>query len=671
MNRIEGEKLLGQVFGFEKFHDTQWEVIDRLLKGERVLLIEKTGFGKSLCFQFPGTQMEGLTIVFSPLIALMRDQVTKLKEKGILAEALHSQQSREENDAIMRNAMAGKIKILYIAPERIESGDWLSVARQLNLAMIVIDEAHCVSTWGHDFRPAYRRIVELVNMLPVDFPVLAVTATATKAVEADIVKQIQGDISSLRGNLLRPNLRLLVIKVKSEAEKMLWLAQNLRKIEGTGVIYTGTRFNTAQYSQWLQHTGLKAVNYNAGLSAEERTEIEAGLINNTYKCVVSTNALGMGIDKPDIRFVIHTQTPVSPIHYYQEIGRAGRDGKPSIVVLFFNPDEDTKLPASFIESGKPSIEKYNLVLDGLKNGPMGQFDLQRSANLKMTWARVIKSDLLEQGVVEEVKVGSSKKLALVQDGPTFDASPFEALRAAKWAEFEQMLAYINSEACRMKFLCDFLGDEMAGDCGICDNDRNRTFEVVPEPEWELALQEFRSTDYPVLELSAKKSNLLNGIAASHTMIPAVGQALKAIRIGGEKAFPNFLVKQALKALRQQANVPKFDLILHVPSRKAGTAIESFADKLSVNLQVPLSNQLKKLRATEPQKSFQTGLLKRDNVKGAFFCEEPTSLSGKCILLVDDFCDSGYTFKELGRILTSYGADQIFPLAIAKTTAVEA
>lgn len=669
MNRIEGEKVLAQVFGFDHFHDTQWRVIDQVLKGKRVLLIEKTGFGKSLCYQFPATQMRGLTIVFSPLIALMRDQVKKLQSKGIKAEALHSQQTPEENAAIMKAANEGQLKILYVAPERIESGNWLEFARQLNLAMIVIDEAHCISTWGHDFRPSYRRIVELVNMLPDNFPVLAVTATATKTVESDIVSQIKGNIQSLRGKLLRPNLRLLVIKVQSEEEKMIWLAQNLNKIQGTGVIYTGTRFNTSQYAKWLQYLKIDAIGYNAGLETDERRAIENGLINNTYKCVVSTNALGMGIDKPDIRFVIHTQMPVSPIHYYQEIGRAGRDGKPSIVILFFNPNEDTKLPSAFIENGKPSTEKYEATIEALKSDPLGQFDLQRAANLKMTWARVIKSDLLEQGIVEEVNIGKSKKLQLVSNAPPFDPSGFEALRASKWAEFEQMLAYIHSNSCRMKFLCDFLGDEMEGSCKICDNDIERVFQVIPEPEQLKQLAEFQESDFPILELETSRSKLSNGIAVAHSLIPNIALAIENARNGKGENYPDYLVKQAIAGLKAQGFQKQFDLILHIPSAVASKSIRDFADRLSVNLQIPISDDLQKLRATKPQSTFNTGLLKADNVKGAFFCKNPDQITGKSILLIDDFCDSGYTFKEIGRILSGYGAKLIFPLAIAKATAI--
>ena len=361
MELIKAEQLLQSQFKINNFYPRQWEVIEKILNGERVLLIEKTGFGKSLCFQFPATLFSGVTVIFSPLIALMRDQVKTLNNLGIEARCINSEQSEEENTAIINSAKLGKIKILYIAPERQENYEWIDATREMKLSMVVVDEAHCISVWGHDFRPAFKRIINLVKLLPKGLPVLATTATATKRVEEDIAKQIGGNISVLRGNLLRENFQLFVIRVSSEDEKLIWLGKNIEKIPGTGVLYTGTRVNTEIFSRWFEHLKISAVGYHGGLDADSRIAIENGLMKNEWKCVVSTNALGMGIDKPDIRFVVHTQIPQSPIHYYQEIGRAGRDGKPTYIILFYNP-ADKDLPLAFIERGKPSIVKYERVI---------------------------------------------------------------------------------------------------------------------------------------------------------------------------------------------------------------------------------------------------------------------------------------------------------------------
>ena len=430
MNRQEAEILLQKTFKLPVFYDEQWQTIEKVLNGERVLLIEKTGFGKSLCFQFPATVFNGITVVFSPLIALMRDQVKKLQFLGIEARCITSEQSREENSQIISEARRGKIKILYIAPERQENNEWIEATRQMDLSMVVVDEAHCISVWGHDFRPAFKRIINLVKLLPQGLPVLATTATATKRVEQDIAHQIGRGITVIRGNLMRDNFKLLVIKVNSEDEKLIWLGKNIEKLQGSGILYTGTRVDTEIYSKWFNYLNISSVSYNAGLDADSRIAIENGLMDNKWKCIISTNALGMGIDKPDIRFIIHTQIPQSPIHYYQEIGRAGRDGNTSYIILFYNPHEDKKLPKAFIEGGRPSIKKYQQVIDVIKTGLFGEKEIMKQSNLKQTQFRVIKADLMEQGIIRETTYERSKKYEFIPRSQPLSTKTFEELREA-------------------------------------------------------------------------------------------------------------------------------------------------------------------------------------------------------------------------------------------------
>ncbi|MBN1158596.1 MAG: ATP-dependent DNA helicase RecQ [Bacteroidales bacterium] len=362
MTRQQAEIELRRLFSFRQFFDLQWQVIERLLSGQRVLLIEKTGFGKSLCYQFPATQLEGITIVFSPLIALMRDQVRSMQEKEIRAAAINSNQEKEENEDIIEQAQANRLDILYIAPERMENAAWISAAREMTIAMVVIDEAHCISMWGQSFRPNYRRIVNLVKLLPRNFPVLATTATATPRVEADILEQVGSGMIPVRGRLLRTNIRLSVVHVKSEDEKYHWLAEYLPKLSKPGIIYTGTQTDTDVYAGWLQFLGFSAAAYSGRLDAASRKRIESDFNCNQYDCVVATNALGMGIDKPDIRFIIHTQIPQSPIHYYQEIGRAGQDGTEAFVILLYNSKEDHELPLSLPTSkmSRPTCPVWRL-----------------------------------------------------------------------------------------------------------------------------------------------------------------------------------------------------------------------------------------------------------------------------------------------------------------------
>lgn len=665
MTRDQAEEKLKKTFGFEKFYEDQWKTIDRVLKGERILLIEKTGYGKSLCYQFPAVQYDGLTVVFSPLLALMRDQLKKLNELGIPAKCINSEQEDAENEAVIKEAKDGKLKLLYIAPERQENDKWIDATRSMNLKMVVIDEAHCISVWGHDFRPAFRRIINLVKLLPAGFPVLATTATATKRVEQDIVRQMGGNTVSIRGKLVRPNFHLRVVKVKSEEEKMIWIGKNLDKLPGTGVIYTGTRVNTEVYSKWLEFLKVSSVHYNAGLDAASRKQIEDGLIANQWKCVVATNALGMGIDKPDIRFIIHTQMPASLIHYYQEIGRAGRDGNPTYLLLFYH-ENDKLLPQAFIDGGRPSPDKYQKIIDALKKSPMGEFQIVRATNLTRTQVRTIKADLIEQGIINEVRSGTAKKYEYKYGAPALNTSTFQELRKAKMADLAKMIEYIDGSDCRMNFLCNYLGDSGTTNCGQCDNDLARHVHVTVENGWEEKIESFRCEYFPILEVSNTKTHLVDGIASSYYGVSAVGAAIHRSKYEHGGNFPDFLVTLTLKAFRKHFGKTKFDLVVYVPPTESGNLVKNFASKIASTLGIPVSHNLRKVCSTKPQKVFQNGLLKADNVAGVFEFKPELEAISKSILLIDDICDSGATIKEIGKLFTKLGAKAIAPLVIAKT-----
>jgi ATP-dependent DNA helicase RecQ len=666
MTREKAEIILQSTFGINKFYDTQWDVIERIWRGERVLLIEKTGYGKSLCFQFPASLFKGTTIVFSPLIALMRDQVSKLNKLGINAKCINSNQEIDVNKAIIEDALENKIKILYIAPERMENIEWINTARQLKISMVVVDEAHCISTWGHDFRPAYKRIINLVNLLPSHFPVLATTATATTKVEEDIKLQIGKNVTSYRGNLLRNNLRLFVINVESEEEKMIWLGQFLNKIDGSGIIYTGTRADTEIYSRWLNSQGVTAAYYNAELDASIREDIEKGLMENRWKCVVSTNALGMGIDKPDIRFIIHTQTPISPIHYYQEIGRAGRDGKNTFIILFYNPDKDFELPLAFIEGNKPSIDKYQRVIDTLSKNLLGEQDLMRETNLKRTELRIIKSDLIDQGIINEVIDGRAKKFEKRFKAPELNTAIFEEYRQKQLNDFYNMVNYIETTGCRMKFLCNYLGDNTTDNCSKCDNDTKNKKKVIVTEEWEQKIMQFNNNYFPVLDVATVKSNLINGVAGSYYGFSNIGTIIHKCKYEQGGDYPDHLLRIVVSAYNKHLKNNRFDLILYVPPTLSGELVKNFAVKLSNIIKIPISDKLFKQKITKPQKSFQNNILKKENVKDVFLYQDSNEIKEKNILLIDDIFDSGATIKEIGKYLTGLGAKLIVPLVIAKT-----
>ncbi len=665
MDRTEAEYKLQQLFGYKQFYDLQWPVIKNLFEGKRVLFIEKTGYGKSLCFQFPATQLQGVTIVFSPLIALMRDQVRSMQEKGIRAAAINCNQEDGENAAIIVKAQNNQLDILYIAPERMENAKWISAAREMKIAMVVIDEAHCISMWGQSFRPNYRRIVYLVRLLPKNFPVLATTATATPRVEADIIDQVGSDLIPIRGQLLRSNIGLYVVTVQHEDDKFMWLAEYLPKLAKPGIVYTGTQANTDIYSNWLQFLKFNSAAYCGRLDAESRKRIETDFNNNKYDCVVSTSALGMGIDKPDIRFVIHTQIPQSPMHYYQEIGRSGRDGKRAFAVLLYNPNEDQELPRSFIDGSKPSVTNYEKVIDVIKKALLGRNEIIKASNLKQTQVNVILADLIDKGIINEIQ-GKTKKYFYNPNAPVLDLSTFGVLRLSQKQDLDKMLEYTIIKTCRMQYLCNYLGDDKQTNCGICDNDQNHILNFQASDEQKQKLQEFRETFFPVLEVETQKSKIINGVAASYYGCSNVGTAIRHSKYQNGGDFPEWLLRLTMKAFRKHYGKAKFDLIVYVPPTESGDLVKNFAVKCSSLLKFPVSHKLIKSAPTAPQKNFKSGISKRDNVHAIFVYKNPVEIAGKRILLIDDIFDSGFTIKEIGQYLTSIGATVIAPLVIAKT-----
>ena len=662
MNRQEAELKLKQIFGFNNFFDDQWKAIERVLQKRRVLLIEKTGFGKSLTFQFPATQFDGLTIIFSPLIALMRDQIKSLNNKGIRAGLINSEQSNDENNLTIQNAISNKLKILYIAPERQENSVWQEVVLKMNISFVVIDEAHCISSWGHDFRPAFRRIVNLMQVLPSNIPVLATTATATNKVAEDIKNQIGGDIELIRGDLLRENLKLNVIHLKSEEEKMAWISSYLKNVDGNGIVYTGTRSSAEIFSKWCESEKLNTIYYHAGLDSDSRKLIEKEWMKNKYKAVISTNALGMGIDKADIRFIIHTQIPQSPIHYYQEIGRAGRDGKTAEIFLLFNP-KDIDLPLSFINNARPSIIKYEKVIKALKQEPLGEKNLMKATNLKQTQVRTIKADLLDQKIIREVIYGRSKKYEYIYNAPKLDNRAFEALREHRLKEFNEMAEYTNTNKCKMLYLCNYLGDSNLNSCKICDSclgNKNHFFMSENDKE---RIRQFQDNFFPILEVASNRTNLINGVASSYYGFSNVGAIIHKCKYEQGGDYPAILLKQTLRAFSKTFKEQKFDLVLFVPPTKSGKLVENFANKIASILKLPIV-PLVKTKETKEQKIFQNSALKIENVKDAFGIN--IDIMNKSILLIDDVFDSGATIKEIGKMLTNKGAKVIAPLVIAKT-----
>ncbi|NRB02656.1 MAG: ATP-dependent DNA helicase RecQ, partial [Rhodobacteraceae bacterium] len=349
----DASQLLRDVFGFDAFRPGQEEIVDAVAGGQDVLAIMPTGGGKSLCFQLPALLRPGVTVVISPLIALMRDQVRALQEAGVTAGALTSGNTEEETDAVWRQLDDGTLKLLYLAPERLASGSITSLLRRVNASLIAVDEAHCVSQWGHDFRPDYLRIGELRRML--DVPLAAFTATADQETRDEISAKLfdQPPRTFLRG-FDRPNIHL-AFAAKDQPRKQILNFVAARPGQ-SGIVYCGTRAKTENLAQGLRDAGYSACHYHGGMEPDARRHTEARFQQEDGLIVVATVAFGMGIDKPDIRWVAHADLPKSIEAYYQEIGRAGRDGAPADTLTLYGAD-DIRLRRSQIDEGLAPTER--------------------------------------------------------------------------------------------------------------------------------------------------------------------------------------------------------------------------------------------------------------------------------------------------------------------------
>lgn len=666
------ERLLRERFGLQTFHAGQREIIEYLVQGKRVLAVQRTGWGKSLCYQMASMYYPHLTLVFSPLKALMRDQCRRCNEVyRIPAAIVSSDFTEEENCETLEQAVAGRIKLLYIAPERLDNLSWQSYVLQMRMSMIVVDEAHCISTWGHDFRPHYRRIVTLLGALPAQMPVLALTATANQRVEQDIKEQIGTDALIVRGSMRRPNLQLNVVRLEGDVEKLGYLAANLPAWSGSGIVYAGTKGSAEMVAAFLQQQGIEAEYYHAGREDDERQQIEQGLMANRYKVVCSTNALGMGIDKPDIRFIVHYHLPASPIHYYQEIGRAGRDGGAARCILLYDP-EDLSIQHHFIESAKPPVKAYERVLALIKSDGSGwrQTDLLRVTGFSRNALQNILIDLEEQGLIQHIERDSKTKVYTSKTLGEIDTATYEHVRIRKQQDLADMQNYAFTHGCFMDYLTSYLGDEPGYQCSGCGNCQPQNWYASPFSGGETkAAEHFLEQIFlPRLEKrgSIKRPEHGAGWALSYHGSTRIGKLVHASKYEGAGPFPEELVNKAVEVIRTRYPLAELDGIVSVPPTKSGNLVEDFARRVASQLGLSFLAILSKQRITREQKLCTNTVQKRENVKGAFLIREPLQVAGRTLLLIDDIYDSGYMLREVGATLMQAGAKAVYPLVITKT-----
>lgn len=694
--RLLLQRMLGDA---ADFREGQWEAIDRVAnRRERLLVVQRTGWGKSVVY-FLATRIlrdagAGPTLLVSPLLSLMRNQLLAAERLGIRAATIHSE-NQEEWEAVEQALRAGEVDLLMLSPERLGNARFLNdllPGIQGSIGLFVVDEAHCISDWGHDFRPDYRRIIRILRLLPPTVPVLCTTATANERVVKDIESQIP-NLGVLRGPLVRQSLRLYAIQLHDQAERLAWLAHFLPRLPGSGIVYTLTIQDARRVAEWLQSQGIVSRAYHADLPGPERVEIEGQLLRNEVKALVATVALGMGYDKPDLGFVVHFQRPGSAVAYYQQVGRAGRAVDSAFGILLSGAEDD-EIQDYFIETAFPPLEVMTGVIGCLeKRGEMTAAQLGSELNRgRMMIEKALRLLEVEGAVTRNRSVCSRTANRWVPDIQRYDQ-----VRRLRRAELAEIKRYVEHTGCLMEFLSRALDDPAAAPCGKCMNCSGKTerrsvpvelvraaagflqqdhLVIEPRERWPVALLSEILEACPGVVHAGKGSRLVSTIPENVASEPVTvlciwGDAGWGPEVARGK-YENGTFSDALvAAMAGMVHTRRGDLleagtcVTAVPSLNRPSLVPGFALRLAARLGLPFNDCIVKVRPARPQKEMHDSTQQLRNVLGAFEIRGP--VPDGPVLLVDDVVDSRWTLTLLAAMLRSHGSGPVQPLALAKAS----
>ncbi|MEF9981623.1 MAG: RecQ family ATP-dependent DNA helicase [Glutamicibacter sp.] len=676
-----------------QFHDGQYEAISALVaERRRALVVQRTGWGKSAVYFIASLLLReqgyGPTLIVSPLLALMRDQVAAAERAGVRAAAINSANVLEWRE-ILEKLQRNELDVLLVSPERLNNPSFreqqLPMLMQ-RLGLLVIDEAHCISDWGHDFRPDYRRIRDLIARLPQGLPVLATTATANSRVVQDVAEQLAGgtqEVFTLRGTLARDSLRLGVLRLASPRMQLAWLLSHIEDFKGSGIIYTLTVSAAEDIARLLKDAGHEVAAYTGRTDLEERERLEQALKNNEVKALIATSALGMGFDKPDLGFVLHIGAPSSPVAYYQQVGRAGRGSINADVLLLPGPD-DSEIWEYFATSSMPDQVRATQVLEALAktDGAMSVPALESAVNLRRSPLELLLKVLAVDGAVERVAGGWMRT-----DMPwTYDADRYKRVAQSRIHEQNLMVSYENTRGCRMQFLTDALDDPQSAPCGRCDNCAGVWFDDhIPDDSKDSAQAALGRVGVPIEPRKLYPSGLdrlgytLKGKIAIDEQV-ATGRALARLTDLGwgnrlrqlfadptDSPIDKAMFDACIKVLAEWNWEERPVGVVAMPSNKRPQLITSLAQGLAEVGRLRYLGQLE-YRGAGPQNGpGGNSAFRVAAVADAF--ELPTQLEQLIadapgpVLLVDDLVDSRWSMAMAGRALRIAGAPGVMPFTL--------